>query len=83
MMNELPCPSNCASVRLRILAILLLFFFVITCHASAADKPQEVTIPAGKYQLHGCFWTPEGPGPYPVMIFKPRQRKEPCALRTA
>ena len=46
--------------------------------APAADKPQEVTIPVGSYQLHGCFWTPAGPGPYPVMIFNHGSEKNPA-----
>jgi len=48
--------------------------------ALAADQPQEVTIPAGQYSLHGCFLTPEGPPPYPVMIFNHGSEKnpEPC-----
>ena len=42
--------------------------YFVAVPAPAADKPRAVTIPAGSYQLHGCFWTPAGPGPYPVMI---------------
>jgi len=41
--------------------------YCVALSAPAADTPQEVTIPVGPYQLHGCFWTPAGPGPYPVM----------------
>jgi carboxymethylenebutenolidase len=59
------------------LQICLVFFFV-TWPASAADEPQEVMIQAGQYQLHGCFWTPDGPGPYPVMIFNHGSEKNPA-----
>ena len=59
-------------------ALPFLFVFLFTWLASAADKPQEATIPAGQYQLHGCFWTPDGPGPYPVMIFNHGSEKNPA-----
>jgi carboxymethylenebutenolidase len=70
-------------MRLRIHALLvfsILFFvtFFVTWTASAADQPQEVTIPAGPTRLHGCFWTPDGPGPYPVMIFNHGSEKNPA-----
>jgi carboxymethylenebutenolidase len=60
----------------RFLRVLPFLAFFATL-ASAADK-QEVTIPAGQYQLHGCFWTPDGPGPYPVMIFNHGSEKNPA-----
>src|SRR5215471_3341302 len=70
-------------MRLRILAFLFCSIFIIAWSAFAAEKPQtdkaqEVTIQAGHYQLHGCFWTPDGPGPYPVMIFNHGSEKNPA-----
>jgi dienelactone hydrolase len=59
------------------LQFCLLFHF-LTWRASAADLPQEVTIPAGRYQLHGCFWTPDGPGPFAVMVFNHGSEKNPA-----
>jgi carboxymethylenebutenolidase len=59
-------------------ALLFALFLVVTLTARAADTPQEVTIPAGPYQLHGCFWTPGGAGPYPVMIFNHGSEKNPA-----
>jgi carboxymethylenebutenolidase len=53
-------------------------FFLVTLPVPAADQPQEVTIAAGPYQLHGCFWTPDRPGPYPVMIFNHGSEKNPA-----
>ena len=50
----------------------------ISCVAWAADKPSEVTIPAGQYQLHGCVWTPDVPAPFPVMIFNHGSEKNPA-----
>jgi carboxymethylenebutenolidase len=46
--------------------------------AAAADKASEFTIPAGRYQLHGCVRTPDGPGPFPVMIFNHGSEKNPA-----
>jgi len=66
-------------MRARYLALLLLAaVFCGRCLATAADTPQQVTIPAGEYQLHGCFLTPDGPGPYPVMIFNHGSEKNPA-----
>ena len=60
-------------------ALLFLSFLLATLTARAADVAQEVTIPAGPYQLHGCFWTPtSGSGPYAVMIFNHGSEKNPA-----
>lgn len=53
-------------------------FFCVAWPAAAADKPIEVTIPAGQYRLHGCVWTPDMPGPFPVMIFNHGSEKKPA-----
>jgi dienelactone hydrolase len=46
----------------------------------AAERPQEVTVPAGQYRLHGCVWLPEGSGPFRVMIYNhgSEQKPAPC-----
>jgi dienelactone hydrolase len=64
----------------RILAFLfcLVCFIARPAFAAGSDNPHDVTIPAGKYQLHGCYWTPDGPGPYPVMIFNHGSEKNPA-----
>jgi carboxymethylenebutenolidase len=62
-------------MRPKVLALLLCAVFLV---ASAADKPQEVAIQAGPYRLHGCFWTPEGQAPYPVMVFNHGSEKNPA-----
>ena len=64
------------TLTLRFCAIVL--FFWLPRPASASDNPQEVTIQAGPYRLHGCWWTPDGPGPYPVMIFNHGSEKNPA-----
>jgi carboxymethylenebutenolidase len=66
------------SMRRSVMVLLLgSVFFFGTWPAFAADRPQEVTIQAGQYLLHGCVWTPDGPGPYPVMIFNHGSEKNP------
>ena len=49
-----------------------------TSAASIAAQPEEVTIQAGRYQLHGCFKASDGPGPYPVMVFNHGSEKNPA-----
>ena len=70
--------SNCAFMSLRGFALLLCSVPFLSGPASAADQVQQVTIESGQYRLHGCFWTPDGPGPYPVMIFNHGSEKNPA-----
>src|SRR6516165_2561284 len=72
--------SNYVAMLSRILALLLCLAVFVALPAFAADseKPHEVTIPAGQYLLHGCYWLPDGPGPYPVMIFNHGSEKNPA-----
>jgi len=73
--------SLAPSVHPRTLAFLVgsvFSFLLLACPLCAADKAQEVTIQAGQYQLHGCFRTPDGPGPYPVIIFNHGSEKNPA-----
>jgi carboxymethylenebutenolidase len=63
---------------LALTILLFAIFLFVVSPASAADKPLEVTIQAGPYKLHGCVWTPEGPGPYPVMVFNHGSEKDPA-----
>jgi len=70
-------PSN----RVLILLTTLLLWSACVCvirPACAADQPHEVTIQAGKYSLHACYWTPDGPGPYPVIFFNHGSEKNPA-----
>jgi dienelactone hydrolase len=66
-------------MRSSAVAILVCsFLFPSAWQAYTSDKPHEVTITAGHYQLHGCFWTPDGPGPFRVMIFNHGSEKNPA-----
>lgn len=65
-------------MRLALTLLVCVIFLFVPSPRWAADKPLEVTIQAGPYQLHGCVWTPDGPGPYPVMIFNHGSEKNPA-----
>jgi len=43
----------------------------------ASTHPQDVTLKAGQYSLHGCVWLPDTPGPYPVIIYNHGSDKNP------
>jgi dienelactone hydrolase len=45
--------------------------------ATAQVKPQEVTFPSGKLQLHGFLWKPAGPGPFPAVLWNHGSEKLP------
>ena len=70
-------------MRSKLLALSLFSFLFAGAprahrQAYVSDKPTEITIPAGQYQLHGCFWTPDGAPPFPVMIFNHGSEKNPA-----
>ena len=56
-------------------AIACIFLFRLS-----AAPPVDITFAAGQYQLHGCYWIPDGPGPYRVMIYNhgSEQKPAPC-----
>lgn len=66
-------------MRPRVHAVLLCSLLLLgTRRQYVSDKPTEVTIPAGQYQLHACFWTPDGQRSFPVMIFNHGSEKNPA-----
>lgn len=67
-------------LALRLLACAIFLSLVSPAFAAdkTNDKPLEVTVQAGPYQLHACAWFPAGPGPYPVMIFNHGSEKNPA-----
>jgi carboxymethylenebutenolidase len=48
----------------------------------APAAPQEVVFPSGKLQLHGFLWKPEGPGPFPAIIWNHGSEKLPGSHAT-
>lgn len=60
--------SSLALGRGRFLSFVLLFAFVQGM-AAAQSQPEEVVFPSGGRQLHGFLWKPEGPGPFPAIVW--------------
>lgn len=59
---------------------LALTVLVITASLSFAQnqpQPQEVTFQSGKLQLHGFLWKPNGPGPFPAVVWNHGSEKLP------
>ncbi|HEY6350185.1 MAG TPA: prolyl oligopeptidase family serine peptidase [Candidatus Angelobacter sp.] len=59
---------------------LLLAVLVFTAGLSLAQsqpQPQEVTFQSGKLQLHGFLWKPNGPGPFPAVLWNHGSEKLP------
>jgi carboxymethylenebutenolidase len=69
---------NTGREYVRLLFAFCVSLLVLPLSANAADPSTEVTIPAGKYQLHGCYWTPEAGGTHGVMIFNHGSEKNPA-----
>lgn len=46
----------------------------------AQVQPQEVTFQSGKLQLHGFLWKPDGPGPFPAVVWNHGSEKLPGSL---
>jgi carboxymethylenebutenolidase len=57
--------------------ILCVLVLLLSAGALGQPKPQEVTFPSGKLQLHGFLWKPDGPGPFPVVLWNHGSEKLP------
>jgi dienelactone hydrolase len=60
--------------RRIVLAMMLAWFSAILCLGSPPDTPSSsfprtVVIPSGKLRLKAFLWMPEGPGPFPAVLF--------------
>jgi carboxymethylenebutenolidase len=69
-------PSFAVNLFRRQWALCLVVLFLAT-GALGQPKPQEVTFPSGKLQLHGFLWKPDGPGPFPVILWNHGSEKLP------
>src|SRR5258708_36542205 len=54
----------------------LLFAFFQIC-ATAQPKPEEVVFHSGKLDLQGFLWRPNGPGPFPAVLWNHGSEKLP------
>src|SRR5437016_5749372 len=66
----------------RVVLILWLVLLVTTGgtqskRPSAEAQPQEVVFQSGKLQLHGFLWKPDGPGPFPAVLWNHGSEKLP------
>jgi dienelactone hydrolase len=58
-----------------LLLCLVVVLLAISVHAQV--KPQEVAFASGKLQLHGFLWKPDGPGPFPAVLWNHGSEKLP------
>src|SRR6266700_240536 len=61
-------------------AQVFLFLVLLAAAGSRANgqpKPEEITFPSGKLQLHGFLWKPEGNGPFPAIVWNHGSEKLP------
>src|SRR5215469_7971224 len=52
-------------------------FIASLSFAQNQPQPQEVTFQSGKLQLHGFLWKPNGPGPFPAVLWNHGSEKLP------
>lgn len=59
--------------RRYLVGILLLAVTPIAAsgQTSLAGAPDTVVVPSGTLRLRALLWTPEGPGPFPAILFNP------------
>jgi carboxymethylenebutenolidase len=57
-------------LRLRTLAFLFIPLSVaLAIDQPAAIVPETIVVPSGKLRLKAFFWKPNGPGPFPTVLF--------------
>jgi len=71
-------PMRSTILAIMVCCLLSLHVWATRANAQGLDTPHEVTIPAGKYRLHGCYLTPDGPEPYAVIVFNHGSEKNPA-----
>jgi dienelactone hydrolase len=59
-----------------LLAELLLLLLLAT-FSTAQTQPEEVVFPSDGRQLHGFLWKPDGPGPFPAIVWNHGSEKLP------
>ena len=72
--------STSPHVSMAWLAQFFFFLWLLSAldtRAIGQAKPEEVTFPSGKLQLHGFLWKPEGKGPFPTVVWNHGSEKLP------
>jgi carboxymethylenebutenolidase len=64
-------------VRTRRFLCGVLFFTLVPGISGAQSKPEEVVFSSGGRELHGFLWKPEGPGPFPAIVWNHGSEKLP------
>jgi carboxymethylenebutenolidase len=62
---------------LKCYLLLAVVFAACISFAQSQPQPQEVTFQSGKLQLHGFLWKPNGPGPFPAVLWNHGSEKLP------
>jgi dienelactone hydrolase len=75
--NNLSNNPHAEVARLTSVLLFLVLLAALASQASAQTKPEEVTFPSGKLQLHGFLWKPEGKGPFPAVLWNHGSEKLP------
>jgi carboxymethylenebutenolidase len=69
---------NVLKVALAATVFALVFsFFPICTFAQKATEPTEVTFQSGNLVLHGFLYKPEGPGPFPAVLWNHGSERKP------
>ncbi|HEY1375009.1 MAG TPA: alpha/beta fold hydrolase [Candidatus Binatia bacterium] len=59
--------------------IFFVFLLFFQAHRSLAAAPEEVTFPSGSLALKGFLYKPEGPGPFPAILYSHGSERRPGA----
>jgi carboxymethylenebutenolidase len=54
-----------------------LLSMLAACVSQAQSQPEEVVFPSDGRQLHGFLWKPDGPGPFPAIVWNHGSEKLP------
>ena len=55
--------------RLFLFAFVLSISIATFAQGAPRPAPQTVEIPSGSLRLKGLLWKPQGPGPFPAVVF--------------
>src|SRR2546423_5365853 len=78
-MTRMMLSNNASKAALSLLLLVLLATGAGTqANRPAAElQPQDVVFQSGKLQLHGFLWKPDGPGPFPAVLWNHGSEKLP------
>jgi len=75
---HIPVPSSSGGHGTALKGILAVFLLLLPATSSKAQtQPEEVVFPSDGRQLHGFLWKPDGPGPFPAIVWNHGSEKLP------